>query len=107
MPALRAAGIAYWMSWSQAEWPAPGVREKAEERKKFCMSIITRADFEGAIVMGLWDVCMVTFGSEVVVVGVHGWVRSKPWWEEWSQKFEGEPIMALRWGVVGDILRLW
>jgi hypothetical protein len=37
-----------------AVWPGPeGVRPRDGERKKFCMSMITRADLEGERVMGV------------------------------------------------------
>lgn len=79
------------------------MRPNAGERKKFCMSIITRADLEGDIVMGVFGVWIVILGSLDEFEGEVGWVRSKPDWEEWSQKFEAVPIMALRWGIVGSV----
>lgn len=83
IPALRAAGMACSMSWVHAAWPAPGLRPKAGERKKFCMSIMTRADLEGEMVMELLVVVwMVTLGPGVGSDGDDGCVRSKPFCEE-------------------------
>ena len=62
-----------------ALWPAPlELRPKAGERKKFCMSIMTRAVLAGSRVMG-WEVVeRVRLGVIGGEVGVGGWVRSKP-----------------------------
>lgn len=49
-------------------------------------------------------VLMLTRGVRGGEVGVDGWVRSKPVSLSKSQKEEGEPIMALRWGMVGGHL---
>jgi len=98
MLAFRAAGIACFCSWVLAEWPGPGPRPNAGDKKKFCMSIITRAVLAGSRIMG--DVLVVsarrgvTGGEE----GCNGWVRSKALVrEEWSQKLSGLPITARRW----------
>jgi hypothetical protein len=67
------------------------------------MSMMTRADFEGSIVMGsvyVWMVCVGPgFGDEYV----EGWVRSKPVFEECDQKFEDDPIKAFRWALRGIV----
>ena len=101
MPAFRAAGTACWTNASHAVWPEDLARPRYAERKKFCMSIITRADFAGEIVISDVVVGIVTFGPVLGVLGSEGCVRSKPVCEECSQKFEGVPIRALRWGLVG------
>lgn len=60
--------------------------------------MMTRADLLGEIVIGEVVVWRVIFGPETGVLGSVGCVRSKPSCEECSQKLDGEPIMALRWG---------
>ena len=110
IPAFLAAGIASSSNLEQALWPAlVGDLPREGERKKFCMSIITRAVLAGEKVMGEVVVCMV----KVPLVGwgvswVGGWVRSKPVEEECSQKLDLEPNMALRPGfeVVGSLMVL-
>jgi hypothetical protein len=67
------------------------------------MSIITRADLEGSTVIGVVGVRTVSFGTEMGIEGVGGWVRSKPVEVECNQKFEGEPMRALRWGWEGMV----
>jgi hypothetical protein len=70
------------------------------------MSIMTRADWEGSMVMGSVDVWTVCVGPALGDECVDGWVRVKPFLEECDQKFEGEPIKAFRWalrGIVEDI----
>jgi hypothetical protein len=54
------------------EWPREG------ERKKFCMSMIMRADFAGEIVMGVVVVWRVTLGVVEETEWEGGCVRSKP-----------------------------
>lgn len=113
IPAFRAAGIACAASWAQALWPGPlGWRPSEGERKKFCMSIIIRADLEGEMVMGDVLVWRVIWGLEDGVEAWFGWVRSKPVVELCSQKFEWVPIRALRWGVgvsvvLGDMVVIY
>jgi hypothetical protein len=52
-------------SCSQAACPGPFVfRPNASERKKFCMSMMTRADLEGSMVMGCVDVWILYVGPE-------------------------------------------
>lgn len=59
--------------------PGPwGLRPKAGERKKFCMSMMRRAVLAGSRVMGFVVVCRVRRGLIGGEVGVGGWVRSKP-----------------------------
>lgn len=59
--------------------PAPcGLRPKAGERKKFCMSMMRRAVLEGSRVIGFVVVEIVSRGWIGGEVGVGGWVRSKP-----------------------------
>ena len=72
MPALRAAGIAYLRSWSQAERPAETEGcPSAGLRKRFCISMMTRADWAGETVIGVVEVWKVTtFGDDGL--------RSKP-----------------------------
>jgi len=54
MPAFLAAGIAVSSSRCAALFPAPSAgRPRYVERKKFCMSMITRALFEGEMVIGV------------------------------------------------------
>lgn len=92
------------VSWRQAWWPGlEGGRDSAGERKKFCMSMIRRADFGGERVTGVVLVWRVRRGRWGGVLGEGGWVRSKPVWEEWSQKLDFEPIRALRWGSAGMV----
>jgi hypothetical protein len=67
------------------------------------MSMMTRADLLGEMVIGVCVVCMVSLGPGTVSDGEEGWVRSKPVSVEWSQKFEGEPMRALRWGSEGRV----
>lgn len=85
IPAFRAAGIAWLINCVQAAWPGPLLRPKDEERKKFCMSMITRADLEGVTVMGDVVVRIVSLGPGDGLVGDEGCVRSKPCWVVWSQ----------------------
>lgn len=61
-------------------------RPRRGERKKFCMSIITRAVFGIEMVMGTVVVLRVRLGSGDGMVGDGGWVRSKPLVESYSQK---------------------
>lgn len=86
-------------SLEHALWPAlVGERPREGERKKFCMSIITRAVLAGERVMGEVVVCRVRVPLEGWGVSwVGGWVRSKPVLEECSQKLDLEPTIALRW----------
>ena len=74
IPALRAAGMAYLRSWVCARRPLLSrSRPSCGERKKFCMSIITRADFGGEIVMvAVVVVVRVRRGKMGVEVGVGG-----------------------------------
>ena len=59
--------------------PAPwGLRPKAGERKKFCMSMMRRAVLAGSRVMGCVVVGSVRRGVIGGDVGMDGWVRSKP-----------------------------
>jgi hypothetical protein len=67
------------------------------------MSMMTRADLLGETVMGVLVVWIVTLGPGAVSDGEEGWVRSKPVCEEWSQKFDEEPMRALRCGFVGSV----
>jgi hypothetical protein len=67
------------------------------------MSIITNADFEGAMVMGEVVVSIVKRGPGEGVEWCEGWVRSKPVREECSQKFDFEPMRALRCGSEGMV----
>lgn len=54
MPAFRAAGIASLRRALAAGFPAQvGDRPREGERKKFCMSIITRAALKGSMRMGV------------------------------------------------------
>jgi hypothetical protein len=62
IPAFRAAGMACWISCSQAEWPAPFCRPNADDRKKFCMSMMMRADLLGDMVIEVLVVSIVTRG---------------------------------------------
>ena len=62
-----------------------------------------RADFDGSIVMGSVDVCMICVGPVTGDECTDGWVRLNPFLEECNQKFEGEPIKALRCGSVGIV----
>lgn len=80
-------------------WPGlDGERPSAGERKKFCMSIITSADLEGARVMGEVVVWMVILEEGEGAEWDAGCVRSNPVREECSQKFVLEPTKALRCG---------
>lgn len=54
IPAARAAGIANRRSWFLALFPAPSEGlPSAVDKKKFCISIITRAVSEGDITIGV------------------------------------------------------
>lgn len=54
IPALRAAGIAESIRRCAALLPSPSAgRPRYVERKKFCISIITRALIDGEMIMGL------------------------------------------------------
>jgi hypothetical protein len=64
---------------------------------------MTRADLEGSTLIGDVVVFMDTVGPGTGSEGVGGCVRSKPCWEECSQKFEGDPMMALRCGPAGRV----
>lgn len=87
-------------SASQALWPGPsGARPTEGERKKFCMSIITRAVLDGSMVIGLVVVERRREGVMGGEDGVGGCVRSKPCRVLCSQKFEDEPSTA-RWAGV-------
>lgn len=64
------------------------------------MSTMTSADFGAEMVMGsvvVWNFTVVVV-TGMGVVGVGGWVRSKPLVESYSQKLVevGFPIMPLR-----------
>lgn len=100
----------------QAVWPGDeGERPRAGERKKFCMSMITSADFAGSMVVGAVVVCRVILGSvgeapegaerplAAPLAEEEGRDRSKPVWEEWSQKFVLVPMKALRCGSDGMV----
>jgi hypothetical protein len=65
------------------------------------MSIITRADLAGSIVMGVVVVERGRRGCMGGEVGVAGWVRSKPVLGEWSQKLDALPMMERRGGAEG------
>lgn len=79
MPAFRAAGMAWSRSCAWARSPLLFFgRPSWGERKKFCMSIMQRADFEGEMVMSAVVVLIVTRAPAGGLVGVTGWVRSKP-----------------------------
>jgi hypothetical protein len=67
------------------------------------MSIMIRADLLGDMVIGVLVVSMVTRGPEAGSGGDEECVRSKPVCEEWSQKFDADPMIALRWGSVGRV----
>lgn len=60
------------------------------------MSIIIKADLAASMVMGDVVVCIVIAFLAWELDGVDGWVRLKPVFEEWSQKFEGAPMFAVR-----------
>ena len=98
IPALWAAGMAWVIRLERARWPAESLeRPKEGDRKKFCMSMITRADLSGDIVMGEVVVCIVTWGDEgMSVIGLEECVRSKPVAVWWRQKDVDEPMWALR-----------
>jgi hypothetical protein len=65
--------------------------------------MITRADLLGDMVIGVLVVCMVILRPSVDSDGEEGCVRSKPVCEEWSQKFDADPMRALRCGSVGRV----
>jgi hypothetical protein len=65
--------------------------------------MMTRADLLEETVMGVLVVWMVTLGPGAVSDSEEGCVRSKPVCEEWSQKFDEEPMRALRCGSVGSV----
>jgi len=65
--------------------------------------MMTSADLAGEMLIGVLVVCMVTFGPVVGSDGEAGCVRSNPVWEEWIQKSDAEPMMALRCGSVGTV----
>lgn len=68
----------------RAYWPGlSGDLERRGERKKFCMSIITRAVWEGSTVMVDVVVCRVREGVMGGVLGVRGCVRSNDLVEGW------------------------
>ena len=104
IPAFRAAGMACVRSASHALWPGPfGARPMSSDRKKFCMSIMTRAVLAGSMVMGVVVVERRRRGVMGGDVGIGGWVRSKPERGLWSQKFVADPIMACWLGEGGRI----
>lgn len=80
MPPFLAAGIAMSSSRLFALFPAPSAgRPKYVERKKFCMSIMTSAVFEGEMTIGVVVVVrdMDSFGDGKAYWGGGGRVRSK------------------------------
>lgn len=89
IPAFLAAGMAVFNSLWAALLPAPSAgRPKYVERKKFCMSMITRALLEGSMTTGLVVVERETesLGEGIAYSGGGGRVRSKVGGdEEYSQ----------------------
>lgn len=89
IPAFLAAGIAVSSNCLFALFPAPSVgRPRYVERKKFCMSMMTSAVFEGEIRVGVVVVgrAMESFGDGRAYSGGEGRVRSKVGGDdEWSQ----------------------
>lgn len=62
------------------------------------------------MVMGEVVVVSVSRGFGEEEEGEEGWVRSKPVCVECSQKFDFEPMRALRWGsggMVEDMAAIW
>ena len=89
IPPFLAAGIAVSSNRLFALFPAPSTgRPKYVERKKFCMSIITSAVFEGEITTDVVvvDREMESLGDGRAYSGGAGRVRSKLGGDdEWSQ----------------------
>ena len=85
IPALRAAGIAVSSKHLAALFPAPSAgRPRDVEMKKFCMSIMTRADLGGETMIGVVVVARVIeeLGDGRGKSGGAGRVRSKDGGEE-------------------------
>lgn len=89
IPADLAAGIATSSNRLFALFPAPSAgRPRYIERKKFCISMMTRAVFEGEMIIGVVvvDREIESFGDGRAYSGGEGRVRSKLGGdEEWSQ----------------------
>lgn len=89
IPAFLAAGIAVSSNPLFALFPAPSAgRPRHVERKKFCMSMMMSAVFEGEMTVGVVvvDRKIDSFGDGTAYSGGEGRVKSKLGGDdEWSQ----------------------